>query len=456
MYNSFSDSELKNRYQSYSAIAAGRDTVPLDELARRSGIPYNTMLRDLQRILQRNWFDDGAYINYLSKTLVIRVPEENAVPSATQRPVSGGASANGQYRYSYVPSAAPTARSATSPQASAQAAPRNTGAASASKALYLPKVKDINKGLSGLLLVAGIMSAMVAVGMLGDAIDWISWGDISYFFSGLINSCIAGGVSAGSFIWRNVIKKRNRRIRAYRMMQTGRTAIPLLELADANDVSLATTKKDVEKMIDAGLWGKTAYIDSRSNTLYLNYTPGTVQPAVPTAASAPAPAPTPAPQPAQPKEPPRQQPVKPDEYHAILQEIRQLNDDIADAAVSEKISRIEEITGKIFRIVAEKPEKKSEIRSFMSYYLPTTLKLLRSYRTFEKQGVSGENIENAKKDIERILDTLVVGFTQQLDQLFKNDALDISTDIEVLEQMMKKDGLAELNDDFGSVGFGTL
>ena len=94
----------------------------------------------------------------------------------------------------------------------------------------------------------------------------------------------------------------------------------------------------------------------------------------------------------------------------------------------------------------EKPEKKSEIKSFMSYYLPTTLKLLRSYSTFERQGVGGENIDSAKKDIERILDTLVVGFTQQLDQLFKTDVLDISSDIEVLEQMMKKDGLSEADD----------
>ena len=83
----------------------------------------------------------------------------------------------------------------------------------------------------------------------------------------------------------------------------------------------------------------------------------------------------------------------------------------------------------------------------MSYYLPTTLKLLDSYATFEKQGITGENIDSARMNIEKTLDTLVQGFSQQLDQLFTADVLDISADIDVLENMMKKDGLTG-GDDF--------
>ena len=81
----------------------------------------------------------------------------------------------------------------------------------------------------------------------------------------------------------------------------------------------------------------------------------------------------------------------------------------------------------------------------MDYYLPTTLKLLRSYATLESQGIEGDNINSAKGDIGRILDTLSHGFEQQLDQLFKADALDISSDIDVLESMMEQDGLAGEN-----------
>jgi 5-bromo-4-chloroindolyl phosphate hydrolysis protein len=77
----------------------------------------------------------------------------------------------------------------------------------------------------------------------------------------------------------------------------------------------------------------------------------------------------------------------------------------------------------------------------MSYYLPTTLKLVRSYATLEKQGVKGENITSTKKSIGEILDTLSVGYEQQLDQLFKSDAIDIAADINVLENLMQQDGL---------------
>jgi len=87
------------------------------------------------------------------------------------------------------------------------------------------------------------------------------------------------------------------------------------------------------------------------------------------------------------------------------------------------------------------------IRMFVNYYLPTTLKLLESYSRIERVGVAGQNMQEAKDNIEKILDMLTAGFQQQFDQLFQSESLDITSDIEVLEQMMKKDGLRE-NTDF--------
>ena len=84
---------------------------------------------------------------------------------------------------------------------------------------------------------------------------------------------------------------------------------------------------------------------------------------------------------------------------------------------------------------------------FMNYYLPTTLKLLESYSRIERVGVAGQNMQEAKDNIEKILDMLTAGFQQQFDQIFQAESLDIPSDIEVLEQMMKKDGLRE-NTDF--------
>ena len=129
------------------------------------------------------------------------------------------------------------------------------------------------------------------------------------------------------------------------------------------------------------------------------------------------------------------------EYKHILLEIRALNVMIDDETVSNKIDRIEEITRAIFDLVSSKPEKRREIDTFMDYYLPTTLKLLKQYAHLEQQTVPGENIVSSRKRIEGILDKLVQGFEKQLDILFKSDAVDITSDIKTLEKMLQMDGL---------------
>lgn len=77
----------------------------------------------------------------------------------------------------------------------------------------------------------------------------------------------------------------------------------------------------------------------------------------------------------------------------------------------------------------------------MTYYLPTTLKLLESYSEIERVGVAGDNMKSAKDNIEKTLDLLVEAYKKLLDQLYQSENMDISSDIDVLEQMMKKDGL---------------
>ena len=135
-----------------------------------------------------------------------------------------------------------------------------------------------------------------------------------------------------------------------------------------------------------------------------------------------------------------------DNATATLRHIREVNDAIADPLMTEKIDKIEELTGKIFKLLDERPEKSGELRSFMNYYLPQTLKILENYAKLEAQGIEGENITEAKAKIEGMMDKMVDGYETQLDKLFANDVLDISADLKVMEQMMEKDGLAVENE----------
>lgn len=122
-------------------------------------------------------------------------------------------------------------------------------------------------------------------------------------------------------------------------------------------------------------------------------------------------------------------------------EMRRLNDAIADETISAQIDHLEEVTGKIFDVVAEKPDKRPQIRRFLDYYLPTTLKILNAYDRMDSAGIDGENIGSVKDKIEGMMDQIVQAFDKQLDSLFGAEALDITTDIAVMEQMLRREGI---------------
>ncbi len=126
-----------------------------------------------------------------------------------------------------------------------------------------------------------------------------------------------------------------------------------------------------------------------------------------------------------------------------IAEMKRLNESIKDEKISRQIDRLEEISGKIFDCVKASPEKLPQIRKFMNYYLPTTLKLLNAYDRMGSQGVSGENISGTMERVENMMGTIVTAFERQLDGLFGDQALDISTDITVLENMMTREGLSD-------------
>ena len=154
------------------------------------------------------------------------------------------------------------------------------------------------------------------------------------------------------------------------------------------------------------------------------------------------PEPTPAPAPKPEKQPEKQTDMpERDQYKKILDELRRVNDAIPDEEMSDKISRLEAVSAKIFEQAKSDPDKLPQMRKFMDYYLPTSLKLLNTYAELDNQGVEGENISESKRRIEQTMDTLVKAFENQLDRLFASDALDVSTDIDVMQNMLRADGL---------------
>ena len=132
-----------------------------------------------------------------------------------------------------------------------------------------------------------------------------------------------------------------------------------------------------------------------------------------------------------------------DRGNEFLRQIRKCNDAIPGEEISEKISRIELIVRRIFQRAQVHPEIIPDLKKLMDYYLPMTVKLLSAYADMDAQPVQGETIQASKREIEDTLDTLNLAFEKLLDSVFQDTAMDVSSDISVLQTLLAQEGLVE-------------
>ncbi|MDE7221338.1 MAG: 5-bromo-4-chloroindolyl phosphate hydrolysis family protein, partial [Oscillospiraceae bacterium] len=242
--------------------------------------------------------------------------------------------------------------------------------------------------------------------------------------------------SGGIMFFRgHYLNKMSRRSQRYILAIGNTDAMPLDEIAKRVNRKPHQAAKELQKLIDKGYLGEDAYIDhERGYFLRFGATLEEEKEEDPFEL-----APEPTPKEAQ------------EGYSGILRNIRHANDRIADPELSRKIDRLEQVSALIFKEVEEHPEKRNSIHTFFDYYLPTTQKLLDTYADFEETGVEGENLREAKERIEQTMDLIVAGFEHQLDQLYSSDAMDVASDIKVMEAMLKRD-TASVAKDFGYPG----
>ena len=333
----------------------------------------------------------------------------------------------------------------SAPKTEAKAAPK-----AAPKKKKVTSTPQYGRKGSRIMTIVGIvltvLGALVGLGVLSDLSFYFGeYGDLMWFLEDL-SPCLAflsGGIAllAGG----GMMKRRARRFAKYLACAGSRKAIPLTELARAADVRPGKAERDIELMVEKGMWGPQAYVDNGQDMLFLsaaaaqeyhesrNVRARASEPKAETqSAAAPA----------------------GDEHAFRLSAIRRANDRIDDPVLSAKIDRLEQVTGRIFKFIEDHPKAADKANTFLKYYLPTTQKLLDSYADFEEAGVSGENLNQAKARIEQTMDNIISGFEHQLDELYRETAMDIDSDIRVMETMLKRD-TASVADDFGLGGAAT-
>ena len=339
-----------------------------------------------------------------------------------------------QQQYGREPAGARTTQEGTSWEGSSQDAPARQEPVQKQAPLKPQKKKgkgrdliaELDKKGKSWAIAGGATAAGCFIGLigsLGDALFWLFHGDIAFFMEELTGPlvllcCIAGGLG---FVWAGLRKRKQAsRWRSYLAMIGRQSSVSVSALASATGRSPGKVRDDLADMLDDGLFPQ-GFLDYGGDRLVLTGE-GIAEPSRQEEAPPPSP--------------------RTDES-AVLSEIRAVNDAIDNEKMSAQIDRIGVITAKILEYQRSHPEKAPQLHSFLSYYLPTTLKILRAYGQLEDQEVSGQNITAAMSRIEGMMDKVVEGFEKQLDLLFQGDAMDITTDVEVLERMLAKDGLSD-------------
>ncbi len=322
----------------------------------------------------------------------------------------------------------------TSTAGSAEKKSSAAGQTQKSKSSILRRTPKVSDGSANVLRNIGLFVTLIGgVALFGTASDYLFFLQDGHWAWFLEEVFFPMGITAGGLgllLGSHWMRRRLRRYAKYQAIAGKKETVSISQFAAAADVSPRRVENDLEQMVQKGYWGKEAYLDLSRGVLVRTF------------------------EAAEDLEEQAEQaaPAEAEEgYSGQLRDIRHANDRIADPVISAKIDRLEELAGKIFRIVEEEPEKKPKAATFLNYYLPTTQKLLDSYADFEESGVSGENVSQAKQRIADTMDKIVAGFERQLDQLYQSDAMDVDSDIRVMEQMLRRDG-GSVAEDFGLGG----
>lgn len=129
-----------------------------------------------------------------------------------------------------------------------------------------------------------------------------------------------------------------------------------------------------------------------------------------------------------------------EEGKSYVRLIRQCNDEIPGEEMSDKLDRLELLVTRIFEQVEKEPDLAPELRKMLRFYLPTTKKLLEAYRDLDRQQLDLSNVEQTKREIESAVDNINEAFEKFLDELFREKAWDIQSDISALHTILKQDG----------------
>lgn len=134
-----------------------------------------------------------------------------------------------------------------------------------------------------------------------------------------------------------------------------------------------------------------------------------------------------------------------DECRDMVQSIDMYSNTIDNQKVTSQLDYMEIIVTKIVDYVKKHPDAIDDTKRMRKYYLPYTIKLLEDYKELEDSHVTGDQLDQSKKEIEDVLELINTGFTKLYENLYQDTSIDIHSDVSVLKNLMEQDGLTDMH-----------
>lgn len=253
------------------------------------------------------------------------------------------------------------------------------------------------------------------------------------------------GLSIG-FLTTGIAKRRQlRRFDQYQAVIHGRSYCTIKELAAATGNTEGFVRKDIRKMLRRQLF-PFGYFDEQETCLILDQE--TYRQYLLTQKQAQSRRKEVQEKPEETSDAPQTTALEEmlEEGSRYIRQIRDINVALPEEEISRKLDHLEEVTSKIFHYVEQHPEKNTQIRKFMCYYLPTTLKLMEAYRDLELNGVKTQEVCKTEQEIKSALDNINQAFENLFNDLVQDDLLDLTSDIAALKTMLAQEGLTAGSD----------
>ena len=287
----------------------------------------------------------------------------------------------------------------------------------------------------------GILSITLLISLVFLAIDFI-WSP-SAFVIQLILLLLCGLVTAKGISERGRLS----RMKRYLSLCAGKMYVNIRDLAAQTNKSMDYVLKDVKKMLKLGFFPQ-GHLDQKGTCLmlddatYREYLKLEQQQKVLAKEEAEKAARKAAAQKKNTSQN-RELQLMIQDGQEYIQKLHDMNELLPGETISRKLYRMENLLKEIFEQLEEDPSQMPKMKKLMNYYLPTTIKLLEAYKDFDDVSVPGDDIIKAKAEIEKTVDTINEAFTELLNKLFQSTVFDVTTDAQVLQTMLKKEGLTK-------------